>query len=318
MASGDQIKALLNAYYENDDNRFKSIALQIAASEARAGHVVLAREIKEIVEKSTAKNKIIRMKNENELLEFSACDCSEQELVVSEEIRIRIGRILTEYRQRQKLRSYGMKNRGKILVEGVPGTGKTLTAAILAAELNLPLYKVQMDKLVTKFMGETSAKLRKIFETIENSQAVFLFDEFDAIGADRSLDNEVGEMRRVLNSFLQFLENDDSDSIIIAATNNNKMLDQALYRRFDDVLHYGLPDEAQIQKLFELRLGKFYSRKLITKGVREKAFGLSHVEITKACEDCIKLVLLDNVEISAELIELCLTERQRVYGCQGA
>ncbi len=318
MASGDQIKALLNAYYENDDSRFKSIALQIAASEARAGHAVLAREIKDIIDKSTTKNKIIRMKNENDLLEFSMCDCSEQELVVSEEIHSRLGRILTEYRQRQKLRSYGMKNRSKILVEGVPGTGKTLTASVLASELNLPLYKVQMDKLITKFMGETSIKLRKIFENIEDSQAVFLFDEFDAIGADRSLDNEVGEMRRVLNSFLQFLENVDSDSIIIAATNNKKMLDQALYRRFDDVLHYGLPDDEQIQKLFELQLGKFYDSNLITKEVKETAFGLNHAEITRACRDCLKLVLLDNVTISAELLEQCLNERQKLYECQGA
>ena len=97
------------------------------------------------------------------------------------------------------------------------------------------------DKLVTKFMGETSAKLRQIFDSIESIVGVYLFDEFDAIGADRSLDNEVGEMRRILNSFLQFIEQDDSESIIVAATNNQKLLDQALFRRFDDVLHYTLP-----------------------------------------------------------------------------
>ena len=214
MANGEQIKALLNAYYNSDDARFKTVALQIAASEARSGHALLAREIKEIIEKSNSKNRIIKMKNDNQLFHCSMIEHKEMELVVSEEIRIRIERILTEYRQRERLRSFGMKNRSKILVEGVPGTGKTLTASILAGELNLPLYIVQMDKLITKFMGETSVKLRQIFDVIAENRAVFLFDEFDAIGADRSLDNEVGEMRRVLNTFLQFLENDDSDSII--------------------------------------------------------------------------------------------------------
>ena len=132
-------------------------------------------------------------------------------------------------------------NRRKRLIEGKPGTGKTMTASVIASEVSLPLYTIQVDKLVNKFMGETSARLRQIFDSMETQQGVYLFDEFDAIGADRSLDNEVGEMRRILNSFLQFIEQDASDSIIIAATNNQKILDQALFRRFDDVLHYDLP-----------------------------------------------------------------------------
>ena len=239
MASGDQVKSLLSAYNKNDDERFKTIALQIAASEARAGHAVLAREIKDLVEKNDSANRIVRMKNENQLFECVIDDHKEMELAVSEEIRIRIERILMEYRQREKLRSYGMKNRSKILIEGLPGTGKTLTASVLASELNIPLYIIQMDKLITKFMGETSVKLRQIFESIQDNRGVFLFDEFDAIGADRSLDNEVGEMRRVLNSFLQFLEKDDSDSIIIAATNNQKYWMQLC---FEDLMMYCIMD----------------------------------------------------------------------------
>lgn len=313
MANGDQIKSLLNAHYNQDDSRFKTVALQIAASEARSGHAALAREIKDIVDKNDSQKKIIKIKGDNQLVECFITDNREQELVVSEEIRIRIERILTEYRQRERLRSFGMKNRSKILLEGTPGTGKTLTASIIASELNIPLYVVQMDKLITKFMGETSAKLRQIFDTISEIRAVYLFDEFDAIGADRSLDNEVGEMRRVLNSFLQFLEHDDSESIIIAATNNSKMLDQALFRRFDDVLHYNNPDEKQIKRLFELKLGAFYSARSITKKVMEATIGLSHADITKACEDCIKLIILENKNMCSELVVNCIKERTEAY-----
>lgn len=313
MANGDQIKALLNAHYNQDDSRFKTVALQIAASEARSGHAALAREIKDIVDKNDSQKKIIKIKSDNQLVECFITDNREQELVVSEEIRIRIERILTEYRQRERLRSFGMKSRSKILLEGTPGTGKTLTASIIASELNIPLYVVQMDKLITKFMGETSAKLRQIFDTISEIRAVYLFDEFDAIGADRSLDNEVGEMRRVLNSFLQFLEHDDSESIIIAATNNSRMLDQALFRRFDDVLHYNNPDEKQIKRLFELKLGEFYSARSITKRVMEATIGLSHADITKACEDCIKLIILENKNMNSELLVNCIKERAEAY-----
>lgn len=318
MANSEQIKALLNAYYDSDDMRFKTVALQIAASEARVGHASFARDIKNIVEKSSSKSKITRMKNENELFYCTTVEYKEQELVVSEDIRVRIERILTEYRQRERLRSYGMKNRSKILVEGMPGTGKTLTASILAGELNLPLYIVRMDKLITKFMGETSVKMRQIFDSITENRAVYLFDEFDAIGADRSLDNEVGEMRRVLNTFLQFLENDDSDSIIICATNNHKLLDQALFRRFDDVLHYGLPDDSQIQQLLKIKLGKFYNGRIVTKKIRDLAFGLSHAEITKACEDCIKTIILEDDKLTTTLLEKCLKERIDAYASKEA
>ena len=313
MASGDQIKALLNAYYNSEDSRFKTIALQIAASEARAGHALLAREIKEILEKSNSKNRIVKIKNENNLFFCSMPECKENELVASDEIKERINRIIIEYRQREKLRSYGMKNRSKILVEGLPGTGKTLTASVLAGELNLSLCTVQMDKLITKYMGETSVKLRQIFDSIAENRAVYLFDEFDAIGSDRNLDNEVGEMRRVLNAFLQFLENDSSDSIIIAATNNCKMLDPALFRRFDDILHYSLPDDIQIQELYRVKLGEFYSKRAITKEIKELSFGLSHAEITRVCDDCIKTVILDNTELTSKMIKSRLKERLDLY-----
>jgi len=112
-----------------------------------------------------------------------------------------------------------------------------MTAKVLAYELKLPLYTIQGDRLVTKFMGETSAKLRQIFDFLQVNLGVFLFDEFDAIGGKRTMENDVGEMRRVLNSFLNFIEQDTSDSIVIAATNNPQLLDQALFRRFDDVLY---------------------------------------------------------------------------------
>ena len=176
------------------------------------------------------------------------------DLIVSTDLETRIERVLTEFRNRRKLQSYGYANRRKLLLEGASGTGKTLTASVIASELGLPLYTVQMDKLVSKFMGETSAKLRQVFESMYTDEGVYFFDEFDAIGSYRSFDNEVGEMRRILNSFLQFIEQDSSDSLIISATNNQKLLDKALFRRFDDVLHYDLPAKDEIYRLFEYKI----------------------------------------------------------------
>ena len=189
-----------------------------------------------------------------------------------------------------------------------------MTAAVLAGELHLPFRTILMDKMVTKFMGETSVKLRQIFETIAENQAVYLFDEFDAIGTERSRDNDVGEMRRVLNAFLQFIEQDDSKSLIVAATNNPKLLDQALFRRFDDVLHYQLPGEAEIRRLIKNRLGGFMGTSLAWKNILAKANSLSHAEITKACDDAIKeSILNDKSKVDGVLLTAMIDERDAAY-----
>ena len=240
------------------------------------------------------------------------------DLIVSEELSNRIFRILSEFRNKSKLEKYGLSNRRKILLEGRPGTGKTFTASVIASELDLPLYTVQMDKVVTKFMGETSAKLRQIFDSIAISTGVYFFDEFDAIGADRGLDNEVGEARRILNSFLQFIEQDTSESIIIAATNNQKLLDQALFRRFDDVLHYAMPSESEIVRLFDYKLKSYDRYFFVSSDLVSKAKSLSHAEIIRACDDAIKHSILNGTSIDNEQLMKLLDERIDAYSAKEA
>ena len=167
-------------------------------------------------------------------------------------------------------------------------------------------------------MGETSAKLRQVFDSIASSLGVYLFDEFDAIGADRSLDNEVGEMRRILNSFLQFIEQDTSESIIIAATNNQKLLDQALFRRFDDVLHYTLPTPKEIDHLFKYKITSFDTCFTTSKEMINAAKGLSHAEIARVCDDAIKNSILNDITITNKVIIELLNERHDIYTCKEA
>lgn len=314
MATADQIKSLIKAHLNQDNEKFKTTVLQIAAYEAKRGHTTLARDIKMLLEKTkTSKVKIVQFNNQNQMLLMSTPDDRLKDLIVSDELYGRIKRILNEFTNRKKLDKYGMSNRRKILLEGNPGTGKTLTASIIASELGLPLFIVQMDKLVTKFMGETSVKLRQIFDSIENVTGVYLFDEFDAIGADRNFDNEVGEMRRVLNSFLQFIEQDSSDSIIIAATNNQRMLDKALFRRFDDVLHYSLPTEQDIYRLIVNKLSVFSPQFIPSKKLIEKSISLSHAEISRICDDAIKQSILNDTNITQEDLLNLVDERLAVY-----
>jgi len=313
MATADQIKSLIRAHIDQDNEKFKTIVLQIAASEAKVGHEVLARELKALADRVVSRKNVIRLNNPNNMFVVSIPEERLSNLIVSEEIEIRIKRILQEYKNQNKLRQYGLCNRRKILIEGLPGTGKTYTASIIAAELKLPLYTVQMDKVVSKYMGETGVKLRQIFESVEESTGVYLFDEFDAIGADRNLDNEVGEARRVLNSFLQFIEQDSSESIIIAATNNQKLLDQALFRRFDDVLHYDLPSSLEIKRIYDSKLGIYASDFKISEKLIKESEGLSHAEIARVCDDAIKESILSDSLITETQIISMIGERKAVY-----
>lgn len=314
MATAEHIENLIKAYLDHDDEKFKTVVLQIAAYEAKHEHENFARELKQYAEKiGTSKANILRINQQNPMLFMTIPSDKLSDLIVSKEISERIQRILNEFRNRNKLQKYGLSNRRKILIEGKPGTGKTFTASVIASELGLPLYTIQMDKLVTKFMGETSSKLRQIFDTVDSTVGVYFFDEFDAIGADRNLDNEVGEMRRILNSFLQFIEQDTSESIIMAATNNRKLLDQALFRRFDDVLHYSMPTKDEVRRLFELKLSIFDNEFIISTDLVEKAQVLSHAEIIRACDDAIKNAILNNSRISHQQLIALLDERIAAY-----
>lgn len=314
MATAEQIKSLVKAYSAHDDEKFKTVVLQIAAHEAKLGHGSIAQELKNAADRIGKNSMVLKLPSmNNSMLDYTMPSVEIKELVVSEPVLNRINRILMEYRNKNKLYKNGLSNRRKILLEGNPGTGKTMTASVIAAELGLPLFTVQVDKMVTKFMGETSIRLRQIFESMSTTTGVYLFDEFDAIGADRSLDNEVGEMRRILNSFLQFIETDVSDSIIIAATNNQKILDKALFRRFDDVIHYDLPDDDQIQRLFSLKLEGYVEKGICSQEVIKTARGLSHAELSLVCDDVIKESILYGTVITQMMIVSLLNERHRIY-----
>lgn len=288
MASADQLKALFKSHLDGDSERFYSVALQVAAHEAKSGHGKLAKELRDIVDEAKGKRgldapvPIARPRGElASLLEVSYPKTRLSEMIIGKSLEEQIKRVIREQRHAERILGHGLSPRRKLLLTGPPGTGKTMTASVLAGELGLPLLQVRLDGLITKFMGETAAKLRQIFDTTGQTRGVYLFDEFDAIGSQRGLANDVGEIRRVLNSFLAMIEQDNSHSLVLAATNHPGILDAALFRRFDDVLHYDLPDGAQIAKLFFVRLGRVAVKEVDWKKLARNALGLSYADVTQ-------------------------------------
>ncbi len=323
MATALQVTTLIRAFKENDRERFITTAIQLAAHEAKLEHGAVALQIRQLLDalKSQPPQAMILpfkrtedLGNLGDLVIVSYPEEHLPELILPQALMDNLARILLEYRQRAKLQAHGMTSRRKALLAGPPGTGKTMTARVLAGELHLPLYTVLMDKLVTKFMGETSAKLRQIFSCMSQQRGVYLFDEFDAIGGDRARDNDVGEMRRVLNTFLQLLEGDNSESLIIAATNEANILDTALFRRFDDVLYFDNPDMASIEKLLQNKLGVFWQKSSQMNSLIESAKELSHAEISEACADAVKnAILQDRALVTDDELQKALYARRAKY-----
>lgn len=322
LATADQIKALIRSHAEGDDQRFFSIALQVAAHEARTGKGRFARELRDLIDQAQTAPEPPRrpskpvplVQPQGELAGLLTADYPDTRLadmVLDPAIRERLERVIAEHRQRDRLAAFGLHPRHKLLLLGPPGSGKTMTAHALAGEMRLPMFTVRLDGLITRYLGETAAKLRLVFDAIERNRAVYLFDEFDALGTDRGADNDVGEIRRVLNSFLQFLEQESSDSIIVGATNHAKLLDRALFRRFDDVIEYGLPSPAAAEGVLRARLAVLDTTGVDWSAVVGRSAGLSYAELTRASLEAAKSVILaDRERVTTSDLIAALEERR--------
>jgi SpoVK/Ycf46/Vps4 family AAA+-type ATPase len=322
LPAARQLIALLKSHIDGDDQQFLSVALQLAAHEARIGHGRIAQQLKDLVDEARSRSNLLdrgkgpvplaQPRGElASLLSAKYPDTRFGGMVLTPELSASLRRILLEQRQTHRLLARNLVPRRKLLLLGPPGSGKTMTASALAGELHLPLFTILLEGLITKYMGETAAKLRLVFDAMVKMRGVYFFDEFDAIGSRRSSSNDVGEIRRVLNSFLQFLENDDSISLIVAATNHPELLDKALFRRFDDVLQFSNPTSELAERLFKSRLATFDTTHVDWKCVIDESAGLSYADISRASDEAAKISVLDDADFITTDMLLSATIEKR-------
>lgn len=238
---------------------------------------------------------------------------SMDDLILGEEIKKRLGYIIRENNNLDRLLEYGLKPKQKILLCGPPGTGKTLTSKIIASTMGLPLVRVEFDSLISSFLGKTGSNLRRVFDLAEKSRCVMLFDEFDMIAKSRDDEQEHGEMKRVISSFMQLVEGYNGRGILIAASNHQHLLDSAVWRRFDDILLYDIPDLGRRRLLLERYLAALgYSEESVLRAFASRTNGFSAADIAGVCEDAMRNAIIeDRKKVTKNDLTWAVQERRR-------
>lgn len=324
MASAQQLIGLIKSHAEGDQDRFFDLAMQLAASEEQKGHVRLAEQLRLWAEAGVRPTESRRASltpiaaprgDLSGILSAGYPTAHLNDVVLPANLLDELRQVVIEVRMVERLEEKGLRPRRRILLSGPPGTGKTMSAAALAGELKFPLFTVLLHGLITKYMGETAAKLRMIFDAVKTTRGVYLFDEIDALAANRNSGNDTGEARRILNSFLQFLDEDAGPSIIVATTNLPQILDRAVLRRFDLVLSYDLPTGPAIEKAMRRRLLEFVVDRVRWDQVADHAGGLSAADVVAAAEDAARRAVLGGANsIETDALIASLERRRSLQG----
>jgi SpoVK/Ycf46/Vps4 family AAA+-type ATPase len=319
---GELLKRLFRAIAGADSEAIDKLTCLVIEEERKKGHTLLAQQLETIKNKrsyqeSSTLQKRLNINNltvaENlrdlttlptskrfnlPLVTFIPRERLRHHMILPEVVEKRFRRIEKEYAARDRLAHHGLRYRQKILFYGPPGCGKTLGAERLAWNTGLPLLKVRFDAMVSSFLGETASNLRLVFEKASENPCLLFLDECDTIAKSREDTQEVGEIKRVVNTFLQILDEYESSSgLLVAATNLNKSLDNALWRRFDDVIEVPKPGKTELEFILKQTLSAIEVGVINWEAIVEKMEGFSAAQAVRVAQDAAKQAILEREEL---------------------
>lgn len=307
MARGEIIRKLFRSFSRNEREEFLAAANELIEEERNKNHILLARDLEKLLQNGNGYTKPLaaNLSSWNQfpeppkdkdtglaLLDVKRFDLTWDHIVLSEKIFDILQEIVLENRKQDILAAYNLKPKNKLLFCGPPGCGKTQTAKVLSSVLSLPLVYVNLTAVFSSYLGETATNLQKIFTYIEKGEWLVLFDEFDAIARDRDNLNEHGEVKRLVNSLLQLIDNATNQSIFVAATNHEKLLDSAVWRRFDEVIFFDNPTLELRTALLSRYLSGIRYTNINLSTFAERLENATGADIERICSDAIKAVIL--------------------------
>lgn len=334
MADGRILRQLIKAGATGAVDDFRRVAEKVIQEERDKKHHLLASDLERILYGISVDSNRgdlalalppvpVDRERKVPLLEIREPVRGLEDLVVAPSVREVLEETLAEQGRRDVLRSWGLRAVSRLLFVGPPGCGKTLASEVLATELGIPWIVVRFDAVVSSFLGETAANLRLVFDYLTTGRYLVLFDEFDAIAKEREDETEHGELRRVVSAFLQMMDGYRGESLMVAASNHEGMLDRALWRRFDEVLRFDRPNEDQIVTLLEVKLrGVRRDFDLTKRSIPTSFTGLAHADIERVIIRAVKSMVLAGREfLSMPMLEHALereAERRELCGAGSA
>lgn len=329
MPKGELLKKLFYSYAHGDGKGFHDIATEIIRDEESKNNRVLANALRRSLgdakslhlpgtssgDQIPRRLNVVPFEREKQLplVEAVIPERGVSDLVLRRNNQHLLLSLLTEFRQRETLSAHGLRPRSRLLFCGPPGCGKTLCAEVFAHEVKLPLLVANMDVLVSSLLGETASNLRKIFDFATAQPVVLLLDEFDAIARLRDDETLNGELRRVVNSLLMLIDKFRGQGFVIAATNHERQLDPAIWRRFDEVVIFEKPDRNEIIRLLHLKFRNF-GRDFDSSEIAESFLGLSHADIERVSINAIRRSILSGQRVVTKrrlLKGIALEKRRR-------
>ena len=322
----ETIRKMLLAHQSDDSGAFRSAVEELIVEERRKHHHVVARDLARLLGGGGEVRRLRPFRTlhawENDLPKdgdrgLSLLHAYEptrrlDDLILNPVVRATIERFATEVMRGELLRAHGVAPPSRLLLCGPPGCGKTSLAEAISRELGLPLAVVRFDVVISSYLGETAANLRKIFDFVATRPMVVLFDEFDAIAKQRDDDFEHGELKRVVNAFLQLLDGLLGDNVIIAATNHHGLLDAAVWRRFDEILRLELPDPNERR---DVLMASLHGMPLLGlpswPELTERTVGMSHADLERIARMAVREAILnDETEVRVSLLEAAIARYQ--------
>jgi SpoVK/Ycf46/Vps4 family AAA+-type ATPase len=319
MPRGELLKKLFYSYAHGDGQGFHNTATEIIRDEESKNNRVLANALRRNLgdfkdlrlwgtagnEKTARKLNVVPFEREKQLplVETIVPERRASDLVLKRTNQHLLLSLVNEFRKRDTLGAHGLRPRSRLLFCGPPGCGKTLCAEVFANEVKLPLLVVNMDVIVSSLLGETATNLRKVFDYASAQPVVLLLDEFDAIARLRDDETLNGELRRVVNSLLTLIEKFTGQGFIIAATNHERQLDPAIWRRFDEIVFFEKPDHYQVIRLVSLKF-KNFKRDFDSAEVAEAFENFSHADIERVCFNAIRRAILSGQRIVTKRVLL--------------
>ena len=332
MASGRLLRKLIKTGAEGNHDAFRQISEEVIREERAKHHHLLANDLEKILygrkrnpgvtSHSLSESAPADRERNLPLLRITEPFKRLEDVVLSNENSSLLNELLHEHHRADLLRSSGLCPADKLLFCGPPGCGKTLTSEVIASELALPLATVRIDSVISSYLGETAANLRQVFDYVSTMPMVVLFDEFDALAKERADEADHGELKRVVNAFLQMLDDYDGKSLLVAATNHERILDTAVWRRFDEVFVFEFPNLEQLRQLLVVKL-RGLRREFETDdtSIVHLFRNMAHADVERVLRRAAKEMILGGKEFLSErhlknALRRENARRTRIHGCE--